>query len=135
MVNVASECGYTETNYRELVRLQEDYRHHGVNVLAFPCNQFGEQEPGADDQIRQFAKAKYDVNFPMFSKVDVHGEGVSPIFRFLGTSTGRIPGWNFCKYLVDGNGVVKKFFRANESFDIIRQAMDHLILLHDRTEL
>lgn len=132
---MASECGYTDLNYRELVRLQAEYRHHGVNVLAFPCNQFGGQEPSNEFSIKQFARSRYSANFPMFSKVNVHGEHASPVYRFLGTSTGRIPGWNFCKYLVDRSGEVRRFFRVDDSFEAIRQALDVLILKQERTEL
>ena len=127
VVNVASECGYTDQNYRELVSLQEDYHSFGFNVLAFPCNQFGEQEPAANKEILKFAKDKYDVNFPMFAKVDVKGEQISGVYEHLTSTVLSAPTWNFCKYLVDQNGEVVQFFKEKDSFVNIRQSLDYLI--------
>ena len=127
VVNVASECGYTDQNYRELVSLQEDYHSSGFNVLAFPCNQFGGQEPAANEEILKFAKDKYDVNFPMFAKVDVKGEEISKVYEHLTKTVLSTPTWNFCKYLVDRNGEVVQFFKEKDSFVTIRQSLDYLI--------
>ena len=127
VVNVASECGYTDTNYRELVSLQRDYHNSGFNVLAFPCNQFGEQEPASNEEILKFAKDKYDLNFPMFAKVDVKGEQISAIYEHLTSTVLSAPAWNFCKYLVDRNGEVVQFFRERDSFEDIRKCVDYLI--------
>ena len=111
MVNVASDCGYTDGHYRELVQIQEEFSpSHGFTVLAFPCNQFGHQEPNDDKSILKFVKEQYNVNFPMFSKIDVGGEHAHPLYVFLYKAISDYPKWNFGKYLVDRNGKVVKFF-------------------------
>jgi glutathione peroxidase len=127
VVNVASECGYTDQNYRELVSLQEDYHSSGFTVLAFPCNQFGGQEPASNDEILKFAKDKYNVNFPMFAKVDVKGEEISKVYEYLTSAVLNTPTWNFCKYLVDRNGEIVQFFKERDSFVNIRQSLDYMI--------
>ena len=113
MVNVASECGYTDGHYRELVQIQEEFSPHGFTVLAFPCNQFGHQEPNDDKGILKFVKEQYSVNFPMFSKINVGGENAHPLYVYLYKATADYPKWNFGKYLVDRNGKVVKFFSQN----------------------
>ena len=95
-------------------------------MLAFPCNQFGEQEPASNEEILKFAKDKYDVNFPMFAKVDVKGEQISAVYEHLTSSVLNTPTWNFCKYLVDRNGEVVQFFKEKDSFVNIRQSLDFL---------
>ncbi|XP_066265660.1 glutathione peroxidase 7-like [Branchiostoma lanceolatum] len=107
VVNVASECGYTDAHYRELVRLQDHLagtKH--FNVLAFPCNQFGGQEPMGNAAIHHFAKSMYKANFPMFSKIDVVGREAHPVFKYLEESVQAPPTWNFWKYLVNPKGKV-----------------------------
>ncbi|XP_019633103.1 PREDICTED: glutathione peroxidase 7-like [Branchiostoma belcheri] len=107
VVNVASECGYTDSHYKELVRLQGHLaptKH--FTVLAFPCNQFGGQEPMGNAAIDHFAKSMYKANFPMFSKIDVVGREAHPAYKYLAESTQAPPTWNFWKYLVDVNGKV-----------------------------
>ncbi|CAI8010128.1 Probable glutathione peroxidase 8-B, partial [Geodia barretti] len=99
VVNVASQCGYTDLNYRELVELQDEFSREGFTVLAFPCNQFGEQEPGSMAEITEFTRS-YGINFPLFSKVDVSGRDASAVYSFLHESTRTLPQWNFGKYLV-----------------------------------
>lgn len=133
-MNVASECGYTDHNYRQLVSLQDDYHSKGFNVLAFPCNQFGEQEPGSNEEILKFAREKYNVNFPMFAKVDVKGEQVTGVYEHLTGSLLNAPTWNFCKYLVDQSGEVVQFFKEKDDFSSIRQSLDYL-LSRKHTEL
>lgn len=83
MVNVASECGFTDQNYRALQQLQRDLGPYHFNVLAFPCNQFGQQEPDTDREIENFARRTYSVSFPMFSKIAVTGTGAHPAFKYL----------------------------------------------------
>lgn len=83
MVNVASECGFTEQNYRDLQQLQRDLGPRHFNMLAFPCNQFGQQEPDSNKEIESFACRTYGVSFPMFSKVAVTGTGAHPAFKYL----------------------------------------------------
>lgn len=126
VVNVASECGYTDQNYRELVQLQKDFGDQGFTVLAFPCNQFGGQEPGSMDEIVSFAKS-YDINFPIFSKVNVHGTEVCDVYSYLVGKTGTVPQWNFCKYLVDREGAVRQYFSQNGAFSAIRQSLLYLL--------
>lgn len=107
VVNTASKCGFTP-QYEGLQKLYENYRDRGFVILAFPCNQFARQEPGNDDEIRNFCSLNYGVTFPLFQKVDVNGSGAHPVFQYL---TERTPGWfgkkikwNFTKFLVDRNG-------------------------------
>jgi glutathione peroxidase len=114
MVNVASKCGLTP-QYEELEALYEKHKDRGLVVLGFPCNQFGKQEPGTDAQIAEFCSETYKVKFPMFSKVEVNGEGAAPLYKYLTalptapTPTGKIS-WNFEKFLVGRNGeVVARF--------------------------
>lgn len=117
IVNTASKCGFTP-QYAGLEELYQIYKDRGFAVLAFPCNQFGRQEPGSADEIGAFCREKYAVSFPLFAKVDVNGEHAHPLFRFL---EGKKPGflgvfsggkirWNFTKFLVDREGnVVERF--------------------------
>ena len=83
MVNVASECGFTDEHYRALQQLQRDLGPHHFNVLAFPCNQFGQQEPDSNGEIESFVRRTYSVSFPMFSKIAVTGTGAHPAFKYL----------------------------------------------------
>jgi len=108
VVNVASKCGFTP-QYAGLEKLFLDYKDKGFFILAFPSNDFGHQEPGTPEEIITFCSSKYNVTFPMFEKVVTKGEGQSPVYQFL-TSGFPAPSWNFCKYLIDGNGKVLKFF-------------------------
>lgn len=135
MVNVASECGYTDVNYRELVHLQQDYHKNGFNVLAFPCNQFGGQEPAQNQDIFNFAKENYGVNFPMFAKVDVKGEQLAAVYDYLTSATLSKPSWNFCKYLVDRDGQVVQFFTVQDDFKAIRQSISYLLTRPSHAEL
>ncbi|CAM0944648.1 unnamed protein product [Alopecurus aequalis] len=110
IVNVASQCGLTNSNYTELAQLYEKYKDQGFEILAFPCNQFGGQEPGTNEEIVQFACTRFKAEYPIFDKVDVNGDNVAPIYKFLKTSKGSIFGdnikWNFSKFLVDKEGRV-----------------------------
>ena len=109
VVNVASKCGYTP-QYEGLEKLQREMKGKGFNVLGFPSNDFGGQEPGSAEEIATFCRLTYDVTFPMFAKVStVNGPGQSPIYKFLGAS-GHLPAWNFSKYVVDKDGKVVAFF-------------------------
>ncbi len=112
VVNVASECGYTR-QYAGLQELHAELESRGFAVLAFPSNEFGGQEPGNPEQIRQFCTERFDVTFPMFAKCEVKpGAGQSPVYAFLAGQTGETPGWNFCKYLVGKDGQVVAFFES-----------------------
>ncbi|WP_250499329.1 glutathione peroxidase [Caballeronia sp. GAWG1-5s-s] len=114
IVNTASECGFTP-QYRGLQELYTLYAGRGFEVLGFPCNQFGKQEPGDAAQISSFCESNYGVTFPMFAKVDVNGPNAHPLFKYL---TEKEPGvlgleaikWNFTKFLIDRNGnIVKRY--------------------------
>ena len=110
IVNVASKCGFTP-QYEGLEALHEKYGDRGFEVLGFPCNQFGGQEPGSSDEIAQFCETKFGVRFPMFGKVDVNGARADPLFTYLKTQAPGVLGtkdikWNFTKFLVDRQGRV-----------------------------
>ncbi|XP_021293727.1 probable phospholipid hydroperoxide glutathione peroxidase [Herrania umbratica] len=110
IVNVASQCGLTNSNYTELGQLYEKYKDQGLEILAFPCNQFGGQEPGSNEQILEFACTRFKAEYPIFDKVDVNGEKTAPIYKFLKSSKGGLFGdsikWNFSKFLVNKEGNV-----------------------------
>src|SRR6476620_10190912 len=109
VVNVASKCGFTP-QYEGLEKLQREMKGKPFNVLGFPSNDFGQQEPGTAAEIAQFCKLTYDVTFPMFEKVvTMRGPEQSSIYAFLGQS-GHLPAWNFSKYIVDKQGKVVSFF-------------------------
>ena len=112
VVNVASYCGYTP-QYTGLEKLHRELKAKGFNVLGFPSNDFGEQEPGTAQQIAEFCRLTYDVTFPMFEKVVTrNGPGQSAVYSFLGKS-GNLPAWNFSKYVVDKEGRVVAFFPSD----------------------
>ncbi|KAG6501832.1 hypothetical protein ZIOFF_041716 [Zingiber officinale] len=110
IVNVASQCGFTNSNYKQLTQLYEKYKDQGLEILAFPCNQFYGQEPGSNEQIVEFACTRFKAEFPIFDKVEVNGEGAAPIYKFLKSSKGSFFGdsikWNFTKFLVNKDGKV-----------------------------
>lgn len=110
IVNVASQCGLTNSNYTELAQLYEKYKGQGLEILAFPCNQFGGQEPGSNEQILEFACTRFKAEYPIFDKVDVNGENTAPVYKFLKSSKGGLLGegikWNFAKFLVNKDGHV-----------------------------
>lgn len=116
VVNTASKCGFTP-QYEGLEKLYTNYKEKGLVILGFPCNQFGNQEPGSEKEIAEGCLINYGVTFPMFSKVNVNGANAHPIFKFLKS---RLPGfmlkrikWNFTKFLIDSDGVpVKRFAPA-----------------------
>ena len=109
VVNVASKCGFTP-QYEGLEKLQREMKGKGFNVLGFPSNDFGGQEPGSAQEIATFCRLTYDVTFPMFEKVvTMRGPEQSSIYAFLGQS-GHLPAWNFSKYIVDKQGKVVAFF-------------------------
>jgi glutathione peroxidase len=112
VVNVASKCAYTP-QYEGLEALHKEMKGKGFNVLGFPSNDFGDQEPGTAQEIAAFCKLTYGVTFPMFEKVVTRaGAGQSPIYAFLGRS-GRLPAWNFSKYVVDKQGRITAFFPSD----------------------
>jgi len=119
LVNTASECMFTP-QYEGLEQLHQKYADRGLMVLGFPCNQFGAQEPGTDEQVQQFCSVNYGVMFPVMAKIDVNGESADPLFKWL---TGLQPSpageakvdWNFTKFLVSPDGqTVQRFEPAEE---------------------
>ena len=110
IVNVASQCGFTP-QYKGLEALHRKYADKGVEVLGFPCNQFGKQEPGDAEEIKKFCSLNYDVTFPLFAKIDVNGPQAHPLYNYLtrekgGGLLGRGIKWNFTKFLIDRDGEV-----------------------------
>jgi glutathione peroxidase len=119
VVNVASECGFTP-QYADLERLYRLYKDKGLVIIGFPANNFGGQEPGTDEQIFQFCRTKFDVTFPMMSKISVKGDDMHPLFAYLTEQTplkGEIK-WNFEKFLLDKNGnLVARYPSATKPLD------------------
>lgn len=116
VVNTASECGYTP-QYEGLEQLHRELSPKGFSVLGFPSNDFGGQEPGSAQEIAEFCRKNYGVTFPMFAKLSTRrGPNQSPIYAFLGTS-GRLPAWNFSKYVIGKDGKVVAFFPSEVTPD------------------
>jgi len=103
VVNTASRCGYTY-QYEDLEKLYSEYRDRGFVVVGFPSNDFGNQEPGKEKQIKTFCRLTYGVQFPMHAKTTVKGENAAPLYRSLAKAAGQSPRWNFHKYLIDRGG-------------------------------
>lgn len=122
VVNTASECGFTP-QYKGLEELYKTYVDRGLVVLGFPCDQFGGQEPGDDDDIADFCELNFGVTFPLYSKVDVNGSDAHPLFKWLrsekkGTFGSKVR-WNFTKFLIDADGnVVKRYGSTTKPEDI-----------------
>lgn len=141
VVNVASACGYTDENYKGLMQTYKKYKPYGLEILGFPCNQFGNQESGTESDIKSFCTSKYHVDFPMYSKIDVNGPTSHPIYQFLksqlpedqggggGVSPGKDLIWNFQKFIVNKKGYPVKFFYQN--YDIVAVETAVYQLLHD----
>ncbi|WP_148716787.1 glutathione peroxidase [Chitinolyticbacter meiyuanensis] len=124
VVNVASQCGFTP-QYEGLESLYRQYKDRGLVVLGFPCNQFGSQEPGNEEEIRSFCSTHYDVTFPLFSKVDVNGDAADPLYQHLKKAEPGILGtegikWNFTKFLVDREGsVVERYAPTTKPQELV----------------
>jgi glutathione peroxidase len=114
VVNVASKCGFTP-QYKGLEALWRKYQDQGLVILGFPCDQFGHQEPGDENEIKNFCSLTYDVSFPMYAKVEVNGAGTHPLYQYLKSEATGLLGsqaikWNFTKFLIDKDGkVVKRY--------------------------
>jgi glutathione peroxidase len=118
IVNVASKCGFTP-QYAGLEQLWRDYRDQGLVVMGFPCDQFGHQEPGDATEIKNFCSLTYDVDFPMFAKIEVNGAGTHPLWQWLKDEKGGLLGidaikWNFTKFLVGRDGRVRKRYAPTD---------------------
>lgn len=118
IVNVASQCGFTKSNYKELNELYAKYSQKGLAILGFPCNQFGHQEPGCSVDIKEFMK-KNNVEWDMFDKVDVNGDNAIPLFSWLKTKAGGTIidaiKWNFTKFLINKEGMPVARYAPNKS--------------------
>jgi len=131
VVNVASKCGFTP-QYEGLEELQKKYRDRGFSVLGFPCNQFGAQEPGDAEEIANFCKLTYDVDFPLYAKVDVNGDDAAPLYRHLKDEAPGLLGskaikWNFTKFLIARSGKVVKRYPPQVKPDDIRADIEALL--------
>lgn len=131
IVNVASRCGFTP-QYRGLEELYRKYSAQGFAILGFPCNQFGAQEPGNEDEIAQFCKSTYDVSFQMFAKIDVNGQNAHPLYQFLKHSAPGILGstavkWNFTKFLIDRKGFVRNRFAPTDTPKALENDVEALL--------
>lgn len=132
VVNVASKCGYTP-QYEGLQNIYEQHKDRGFVILGFPANNFNGQEPGSNEEIKQFCTLEYGVDFPMFSKISVKGEDQAELFSYLTTQPnpdfeGEIK-WNFEKFLIDKNGSLKRRFRSSvkpESEELLSALNDEL---------
>lgn len=134
IVNTASKCGFTP-QYRGLEDLQKAYAPRGFSVLGFPCNQFGEQEPGSSGEIADFCSRDYGVTFPMFAKIDVNGEDAHPLFKFLKSAQPGVLGslgwdaikWNFTKFLVGRDGRVVARYAPTAKPESLRGRIEELL--------
>ena len=130
VVNTASKCGLTP-QFENLEKLYQTYQDKGLVILGFPCNQFGNQDPGSKEEILSFCQLNYGVTFPMFDKIDVNGENTHPVFAFLKQHTTSFAGksikWNFTKFLIDKNGTPIK--RYAPQIDPLRMEQDIIRLL------
>lgn len=129
VVNVASKCGLTP-QYEGLEKLYRDYKDQGLVVLGFPANNFNGQEPGTDAEILEFCTGKYDVTFPMFSKISVKGDDMHPLYKWLVGQTGnREIEWNFAKFVIGPKGDVihRLSSRDNPSSDAFRAKIEELL--------
>ncbi len=119
VVNTASKCGFTP-QYEGLEALHRQYADQGFEVIAFPCNQFGAQEPGDEEEIKNFCSLTYDVSFPMFAKIDVNGDKAHPLYKWLKSEKAGLLGlegikWNFTKFLVGKDGQVLKRYAPTDT--------------------
>ena len=131
IVNVASQCGFTP-QYAGLEQLYRAYRSHGLEVLGFPCDQFGHQEPGTEAEIQTFCSTEFDVSFPMFAKVDVNGAHEHPLYHVLKTKRRGVLGsgaikWNFTKFLVSPEGEVLKRYAPQDTPEHIRRELESVL--------
>jgi glutathione peroxidase len=131
IVNVASKCGFTP-QYEGLEALYEEFKDEGLSILAFPCDQFGHQEPGDEAAIKDFCALHYRVSFPMFAKIEVNGEGAHPLYRYLKAAQKGILGteaikWNFTKFLVNRDGEVVKRYAPNDTPESIGRELVPLL--------
>lgn len=130
IVNTASKCGFTK-QYEGLEELYEKYKDQGFVILGFPCNQFGAQEPGGNEEIKNFCTSAFSVTFPMMSKIDVNGDDADPLYKFLKKEKGGILGddikWNFTKFLIDREGNVVDRFASQKTPKALEKEVEKLL--------
>ena len=131
VVNTASKCGFTP-QYEGLEKLHETYKDRGFEVLGFPCNQFGAQEPGSAEEIAEFCKVNFGVTFPLMQKIDVNGDAASPLFDWLKTEAPGVLGsksikWNFTKFLIDRAGNVVRRYAPNDAPEKLAKDIEKLL--------
>jgi len=131
VVNTASKCGFTP-QYEGLEALYREYKDKGLVVLGFPCDQFGHQEPGDENEIKNFCSLKYDVSFPMFAKVEVNGANAHPLYKHLKEEKPGVLGsegikWNFTKFLIDKSGKVVKRFAPTDKPESLKKDVEKLL--------
>ena len=131
VVNTASKCGFTP-QYDGLEKLYEQYKDRGFEVLGFPCNQFGAQEPGDADEIAEFCKVNFGVTFPLMAKVDVNGDGASPLFDWMKKEAPGLMGskaikWNFTKFLIDREGKVVRRYAPTDKPERLAKDIEALL--------
>lgn len=130
IVNTASKCGFTP-QFEGLEKLYKELSPRGLEILGFPCNQFANQDPGTDEEIRNFCQFNYGVSFPIFAKIDVNGPNAAPLYQFLKNEKSGIGGkkikWNFTKFLVDKDGTVIKRYASATTPEAIRDDIVELL--------
>ena len=130
IVNTASKCGFT-SQYKGLESLYQDYKEQGLEILGFPCDQFGNQEPGSADEIKGFCELNFGVTFPLFEKTNVNGDQAHPLFKYLTNEKPGIVGkgikWNFTKFLVDREGNVIDRFAPVVEPEKIKSKIEELL--------
>ncbi len=132
IVNTASRCGFTP-QYRELEQLYREYKERGFVVLGFPCNQFGQQEPGSSREITTFCESNYQISFPLFEKIDVNGKHAHPLYQFLKAEAPGVLGskaikWNFTKFLIYRTGQVVNRYAPITPPNAIRMDIERLLV-------
>ena len=131
IVNVASRCGLTP-QYKGLQELYSKYSNKDFEILAFPCNQFGAQEPGSNEEIKEFCDINFNVSFKIFDKINVNGSSASPLFKHLKNEAKGVMGseaikWNFTKFLIDNNGIVIKRYSPQTTPDKIEKDLTKIL--------
>lgn len=131
VVNTASKCGFTP-QFKGLEDMYSEYRERGLEILGFPCNQFGKQDPGSNDEIMEFCQLNYGVSFPMFAKIEVNGDGAHPLYKHLKQAAPGVFGsegikWNFTKFLVDANGNVVGRYAPKDKPSAIAKDIEALL--------
>ena len=131
VVNTASKCGFTP-QFGGLEEMYEKYKGKGLEILGFPCNQFGKQDPGSNDEIMEFCQLNYGVSFPMFGKIEVNGANADPLYKYLKKEAPGVLGsegikWNFTKFLIDRSGNVIRRYAPKDSPKVIATDIEKLL--------